>query len=175
MSEEILFLDQKKFYIRQASPEDQLALEELLMATARFLQASGSMQWQDILTGQDKHGLSLSITKKEVYICHSEKAELAAALIIRETPLEWDSTLWEDKITDSAIYLHRLMVDRTFAHHGLGQEMLRFACRFALQRKIPHVRLDCLADNPFLCSFYESSGFTWTGQKKEYALFEINY
>ncbi|WP_099221566.1 GNAT family N-acetyltransferase [Listeria costaricensis] len=175
MPEEILLLDHKKFYIRQASPKDQHSLEELLTATARFLQAAGSTQWQDVLAGQDRHGLSLSITKQEVYLCHSEKGALAAALIIRETPLEWDSNLWEDKISDPAVYLHRLMVARSFAHHGLGEEMLRFACRFALQKKIPYVRLDCLAENPFLCSFYEAAGFTWMGRKKEYALFEINY
>lgn len=99
-----------EFLVRFALPTDRLKIHDLMMDTARWLKESGSTQWSDILHGFDVHNMEQRIELGEVALFETEAGALAGAIIIRKTPSDWDTDLWEDLAIDKAYYLHRIMV-----------------------------------------------------------------
>ncbi|MGH2516728.1 MAG: GNAT family N-acetyltransferase, partial [Ktedonobacterales bacterium] len=66
--------------------------------------------------------------------------------------------LWTDR-PGAALYVHGLMVRRTFAGRDIGRALLRWAEREAARRGKSLLRLDCDAKNPTLRAYYERAGF----------------
>lgn len=59
--------------------------------------------------------------------------------------------------------LHNLAVHRSFAGRGLGVELLAWAEKHTAKLGKPHLRLDCVADNPVLSRYCQEAGFTSRG------------
>jgi GNAT superfamily N-acetyltransferase len=80
--------------------------------------------------------------------------EPAAAMI-----LQWqDALFWPQAGPDSA-FIHKLSVRRSFAGQCIAFQMLDWARQQAIRQGKTYLRLDCAADRPILCSFYEKYGF----------------
>ncbi|MGA5170996.1 MULTISPECIES: GNAT family N-acetyltransferase [Streptomyces] len=62
-------------------------------------------------------------------------------------------------------YVHRLMVDRAAAAPGTGRLLLRAAERRVTEAGRSFVRLDCLAGNERLRSYYLDAGYRVVGHK----------
>jgi len=60
-----------------------------------------------------------------------------------------------------AMYLHRLAVRRS--HRGLGRSLLDFAQLLTRRSGAVCLRLDCMAANPRIRSYYETAGFEHRG------------
>ncbi|KAG0064598.1 acyl-CoA N-acyltransferase [Linnemannia elongata] len=74
----------------------------------------------------------------------------------------FDQMLWTDLVDDwsDAVYLHRLVVEREYKGYGLGPKALHFAELEGLKRGKHYLRLDCMADNKLLKTYYrEKAGF----------------
>lgn len=65
-----------------------------------------------------------------------------------------------------ALYVHGLMVDRSCAGQGLGSRLLNWAAVYGRGQGAEVLRLDCVASNPDLCSYYLREGFTRVGTKE---------
>ncbi|WP_205324170.1 GNAT family N-acetyltransferase [Glycomyces sp. YM15] len=74
--------------------------------------------------------------------------------------LDWDDPLWADA-DRSAGYVRRLATRRTAA--GLGALMLDWAADSAQKNGAGFLRLDCVASNSRLRTYYESRGFVHRG------------
>ncbi len=61
--------------------------------------------------------------------------------------------------------MHRLMVDRSSAQPGTGRFLLRAAERRVAATGRALVRLDCLADNARLNTYYLNAGYRVVGHK----------
>jgi ribosomal protein S18 acetylase RimI-like enzyme len=61
-------------------------------------------------------------------------------------------------------YIHGLAILRKYAGQSLGREILNWAIDMVKKEK-SLVRLDCMAENPRLCRYYEELGFQYVGQK----------
>lgn len=79
----------------------------------------------------------------------------AATMVLQEA----DDHFWPSANQGDSLFLHKLSVKRSFAKQGLGTQMIRWAKNEAIRRQKRYLRLDCAADRPKLCSFYESFGF----------------
>ncbi|MEU6083487.1 GNAT family N-acetyltransferase [Streptomyces sp. NPDC047108] len=78
---------------------------------------------------------------------------------------------WEDEAAwgrqpPVAGYVHRLMVDRSAAAPGTGRLLLRAAERRVAAVGRTCVRLDCLAGNARLNSYYQDAGYRVVGHKE---------
>lgn len=78
---------------------------------------------------------------------------------------------WEDEAAwgpqpPVAGYVHRLMVARDVAAPGTGRQLLAAAERRVAAAGRTHVRLDCLADNPQLNTYYRNAGYYVVGRKE---------
>jgi GNAT superfamily N-acetyltransferase len=142
------------FTIRQAHPAESAAVLDLMVATARWIQRTGSIQWSHYLQAGDEQRIALveEATRGELYVVHAGE-RLAAALSLLGAQSEWDVRLWgQDQ--GEATYLHRLAVDREFGGIGLGLQILDWAAVRTKELGKPLLRLDCVAWTEALHRFY---------------------
>ncbi|MFD0617204.1 GNAT family N-acetyltransferase [Paenibacillus sp. GCM10027629] len=155
----------ERIQAEQARPADSTSVTELLRQTASWLQSKGSTQWSGLLTGEDVHGTSDAIARGDVFIFRDvEAGKLAGVVILLTTPSPWDLELW-DSVDDhnTAIYLHRLAINRDYAGTGLGEAMMRWAANGIHFEGKDRIRLDCIATNETLYQFYSSLGYVHQG------------
>jgi GNAT superfamily N-acetyltransferase len=60
--------------------------------------------------------------------------------------------------------VHCLAIRRAFAGIGLGRYLLQWAEQRIAAVGKKFIRLDCMAENPALCAYYEQVGFTHRGE-----------
>lgn len=147
----------------QAGPEDVAAAQGLLFRTAQWLQSIGSKQWNQLLTGEDRHHIDEAVLRGDVFLFKKEE-RLAAIVILQQHASEWDRNLWGEDGHDTSVYLHRLAIDREFGGTGLGSAILHWALTGIRFQGKDRIRLDCIADNPGLNRLYSGAGFTLKGQ-----------
>lgn len=74
--------------------------------------------------------------------------------------LEWSDALWDTRSGDAG-YVHRLAVHRSAS--GLGLRLLEWAAEAVSLRGRSILRLDCVARNHRLRTYYEAAGFRHCG------------
>ncbi|WP_066222211.1 GNAT family N-acetyltransferase [Formosa haliotis] len=79
--------------------------------------------------------------------------------ILNEDELYWG------KQTETALYVHSLVVKDTYKGLGLGQQILQDIEQQARRKDCRYLRLDADAKNPKLCRYYETIGFRKVGTK----------
>ncbi|CAM4176922.1 GNAT family N-acetyltransferase [Listeria ivanovii subsp. ivanovii] len=161
-----------EFLVRFALPNDYSKMNELMLNTARWLKESGSSQWNDILQGFDVHQMEERIKLGEVVLFETQEGLLAGAMIIRKTPSDWDTDLWEDLANENAYYLHRIMVDRQFSGISLSAQMINWSEQLASTHQVPYVRLDCIETNDSLNQMYRRYDFQLIGKKNGFHLYQ---
>ena len=101
--------------VERAEPSDMTEVMRLLVNTAEWLLSKGSTQWNGLLKGEDSCNTPEAISRGEVYIFKQDLRTAGMVMLLKE-PNAWDRELWGERALDgSAIYLHRLAVDRKFA------------------------------------------------------------
>ncbi|KAF1679090.1 GNAT family N-acetyltransferase [Bacillus mexicanus] len=155
-----------------AEYEDAGSITGLLVRTAEWLRDRGSTQWSGLLEGHDTHNIAGSIEKGHVFVFKKDD-ELAAVVMLLPEPSEWDRKLWGEDGHAGSIYLHRLAVSRRLAGQGLGARVLQWAETGVHFPGKTQIRLDCVADNDALHSFYRRMGYEFMGADASgYHLFE---
>ncbi|WP_239616712.1 GNAT family N-acetyltransferase [Cohnella mopanensis] len=150
--------------ITRAEPEDTQEIMRLLVNTAEWLLSKGSNQWNALLRGEDSHNTPESINKGEVYIFRQDP-KIVGMVILLQQPNAWDLDLWGERTKDnSAIYLHRLAINRKFAGKGVGKNIMNWVDTEAPKLGKRVIRLDCLANNEVLNGFYRSLGYEFVGK-----------
>ncbi|MBT9251445.1 GNAT family N-acetyltransferase [Bacillus halotolerans] len=150
------------FHAGLADREDAEQITGLLVRTAEWLRDRGSDQWSGLLEGHDSHDIVGSIESGLVFVFQKDQ-ELAGVVMLLPEPSEWDRTLWGDEGHEESIYLHRLAVSRRFAGNGLGAEILTWTETGVEYPGKKRIRLDCVADNDALHSFYRRMGYEFKG------------
>lgn len=69
-----------------------------------------------------------------------------------------DPEIWGER-PDDAGYVHSLAIRRAVGGRGMGLRMLRWAEGRIAAAGRRYLRLDCWAENPELCRYYERAGF----------------
>lgn len=157
-----------------AGSDNHEQIHELVMQTARWLHSKGSSQWGGLLRGEDSHDLAGAISRGDVIMFRqSGIPDLAGSLILQQ-PSDWDRNLWglDESNPGTALYLHRLVINRHCAGNGLGSDMMKWIEKGILFSGIDRIRLDCIADNEALDRFYKQCGYTYMGEKDGFSIFE---
>ncbi len=130
----------------------------ILNEARTWLKNQGMEMWnENQVTAQN---LLKNNSLDQMYIAYSNK-ESAAVMILQE-----EDTLWsDDESRNDSLFLHKLAIRRRYAKSGLSQEMINWAKNRAKQLNKMYLKLDCAADRPKLCKFYESQGFKKVREK----------
>jgi GNAT superfamily N-acetyltransferase len=76
-----------------------------------------------------------------------------------------DPAIWDERDTDSAIYIHRISTNPDFRGRGFTKLITDWAIDFAKANHIDNVRLDTWQDNAKLHQIYLNAGYTYVGKK----------
>lgn len=153
--------------IKTATSEDAEEIKALLYETAVWISKKGSSQWAGLLKGEDVHGVSSAIDRGEVYLVYL-KEEFIGTLALWDKQTAWDRDLWEEDTSSDYYYLHRIAVEKSQHGKGMGKYLLKAAKILGKDNNKLGIRLDCIADKPYLNKFYSSNGFTFVKTIKDY-------
>jgi GNAT superfamily N-acetyltransferase len=162
-----------EFFVRSIREDEIGQFASILKEAAEWLRQQGREMWiPEQLTAER---LLEQNAMHEMYIGFVN-GEPAATMIIQET----DPVMWPEESTrPDSLYLHKLSVRRAYAKTGCSAMMIGWAKEEVKRRDKTFLRLDCAADRPKLCSFYEKHGFCKVRerlirQKYPIALYEWN-
>ena len=144
---------------RLADEPDLAAFVRLRDDAARWMLAQGiTGQWRP---GElDVHHFRRIMKNGEVWLAE------AADRVVGAWELWWeDEDAWGPQ-PPTAGYVHRLMVDHSSVPPGTGRQLLRAAERRVAEAGRPLVRLDCLAGNAALKTYYLDAGYQVVGLKE---------
>ena len=145
--------------LRRADSSEEAEVLALMRSAATWLLEKCIPQWQGALTDKGVQVVHLRVEAGLAYLGSLNGQNMETVSI------QWeDSFSWGEKGLDgSAGYIHGLAVSRELAGKGIGRSLLGWSMDFIKVRK-PYVRLDCMAENPRLCRYYEEAGFSKVGQ-----------
>ncbi|MEU6141624.1 tyrosine-protein phosphatase [Streptomyces sp. NPDC047081] len=143
---------------RRATPADATALVRLRDTAALWQLARGITQWKP--GEKDETHFRTRMEHGEVWLTHTGPHLTGAWEIWWEDPAAWGPR------PADAGYIHRLMTTPHTAPPGTGRRMLTEAESRIAATGRPFARLDCLASNPRLRTYYESAGYKAVGEQR---------
>jgi len=144
-----------KLAIVPANEEDVDTVIRILSDVARWLGSRGlPSRWGSAL---DRDRFLAQIRLKEVHLAR------IGPDIVGTITLQWaDPVFWSGASNDAG-YIHKFAVIRDYAGRRIGEEMLRWAENRAVLSGKKYLRLDCLATNKIIRSYYERAGYVHKG------------
>ena len=154
--------------IRLATKRDAKHIADLIEQRAVALKQQGSDQWAEYLEQDLIDRVQTDITSGYVYVYEQDGTVLASIALLPAD--DWDYSLWEDG--ERGQYIHRIVVSERLKGRGVGQQLMEHVLREADTQE--PVRLDCVADNDFLNSYYRRFGFVFVDSRDGYNTFEYS-
>lgn len=140
-------------------PQDRAVVLDILGEAASWLLARGIDQWRP-------ERFRELIDQGDTYLARLDGDAVGTLALQWNDPL--DEKLWRSVANvEEAGYVHRLAVRRAFAGKDIGQYLLTWAAGVIAATGKSYLRLDCMAENPALCAYYERAGFTYRGEVQE--------
>jgi len=142
--------------------EIDLALT-LLKEAAENIRAKGLTQWNIWLSPKAEQikWVRDGFANGEFQIVCTEEGKIAGMFRLSAK----DILYWGEQ-TEEAAYIHSLIVAKEFSGQDLGKKIILQVQDNLLKNGINLLRLDCNAENKWLCSYYEHQGFIKVGQKQ---------
>ena len=143
--------------IRPAGIDDTDRLVTLYHDAQRWLADNGSDQWARNTSEKTRAKFTRSIEHGECFVAESG-GELIGMITVDDYA---DPEFWrpEDDPT-TALYVHRMVVDRAMAGRNVGGLLLDWAAKITASRGRRWLRLDAWRTNTALHKYYERQGFT---------------
>ncbi|WP_211215195.1 GNAT family N-acetyltransferase [Nesterenkonia alba] len=142
--------------LQHAHLEDARALHALREELAHWQESAGIIQWSPGET--TSADFEEQVSRQEWHLVR-DSGQVAAAVRI----LDADPDIWRDSDTAPAGYIHGLMVARAYTGQELGRRVLSAAESLIAERGHTLARLDCVASNETLRSYYRARGYTEVG------------
>jgi ribosomal protein S18 acetylase RimI-like enzyme len=143
--------------IRQARLDDVDELVVIYQDAQRWLAAQGSDQWAKNTASKIRDGLVGAIKRSE---CHVAEVDGKVVGMITVDGFA-DPEFWlPGDSPDSALYVHRMVINRGVSGRNVGGKLLDRAEELAASRGKAWLRLDAWRTNEKLHAYYRKQGFT---------------
>jgi GNAT superfamily N-acetyltransferase len=122
---------------------------------ARWMLKRGIRQWRP---GElPLEWIQTCVSEGWVYVVLRSERVIASVTTVWDDPLMWG------EVPEPAGYIHMLMVDRSFAGHGIGHFLLAWTERYIADSGRQLARLDRVKSNRPLRGYYERAGYVLAG------------
>jgi GNAT superfamily N-acetyltransferase len=148
------------FTIKMATDEDSRKIIAMLKQVALWMKEHDINQWGFLLDGGDDEEIEQAISNQETYMVLRDH-EIVATFTLLSKQSEWDQHIWGDSLNSNSLYLHRLAVIPIYMKKGLGRRILSWIQNNV--RDVDFLKLDCVADNRKLNTFYTNNRFEFVG------------
>jgi GNAT superfamily N-acetyltransferase len=138
--------------LRRARPDEIDVVLAVLTQAAGWLRRRGVEQWPDRFAVD---WVMPAVERGETWLADVDGETVGTVVV------QWDDPIFWPAYPADAGYLHRLAV----RHHGddLGRRLLAWAERHAADNGKTFLRLDCVASNARLRTYYERAGYEHVG------------
>jgi len=140
------------FKVQRIAADQVKEFCSILREAAMWLQSEGQEMWG--IEQVSTENLLREYSVEEMFLGYLDGIP-AATIVLQEV----DDLFWSLVTKNESLFLHKLSVRRQFAKSGLAVDMIMWAKSEAKKRNKKYLRLDCAADRPKLCKFYEYQGF----------------
>lgn len=152
------------FRIARAQPthEDMRAVLSLIQQASSWFSDKGTDQWAKPWPDEKERNKRIrrALEAGGTWIVWAERQAMATVTVARKPHV---AAVWRDAdchLDESAVYAHRLIVDRRFAGWGLGAELIDWAGLHARQDyEAEWIRIDVWSTNLALHEYYKERGF----------------
>jgi protein-tyrosine phosphatase len=153
-------MQSNRLIFRRAASEDFEALHAIMLDASRWLMSRGIDQWAWVQKPVGQKFLRERLQNAEVYLAFIRDEPVATVSV------QWeDDDIWGERGRDGlAGYVHGLAVTRSASGRRMGRTLIDFAAGVILANGRNILRLDCMAANPRLRSYYTQIGFTEVGE-----------
>ncbi|MDR7080573.1 GNAT superfamily N-acetyltransferase [Neobacillus niacini] len=148
------------FNIKIATNEDSSNIIKMLKQIALWMKDNEINQWSFLLDGGDDEEIEQAISNQETYIVLKDN-DIVATFTLLSKQSEWDRDIWGDDNSSKSLYLHRLAIIPTYMKKGMGRSILTWIQNNVSDQE--YLKLDCVADNIKLNSFYKDNKFELVG------------
>lgn len=147
--------------ITQARHGDALTIMDLFKECIGDMAANGLFQWDDTYP-------NINIVTKDMesgtLFNSIDKGKCTGVITLNEEqPVEYGGLDWTPN-TSRALVVHRLAVHPDWQKQGLGNKLMDYAEKFAVQNGYAAIRLDTYSINKKAVSFYEHRGYKKVGE-----------
>ncbi|MCT1403715.1 GNAT family N-acetyltransferase [Paenibacillus sp. p3-SID867] len=144
--------------ILRATYEDVDGIRSLFIDAAQWIHSvHGFWQWR--VESFEREIVDAFVRDNEVFVAVLRN-ELVGCLSVHWVYEE----IWGEQFHEDAGYVHRLCVSHKRKGEGIGRELIRYAESYVRANGKSRLRLDCMADNPRLNSYYVNLGFVLQGR-----------
>lgn len=146
--------------VREVATEKDLeSFSRILLEAAGWLEEIGQPMW----TSEELAPVALCRNYElEEMRLGVVSGEPVAAMVVQQS----DEFFWPDVPEGESFFVHKLATVRSLKGRGVAVAMLNWAKVRAVEQRRAYLRLDCAADRPKLCSFYEDYGFRHVGRRQ---------
>ncbi|MFE2304411.1 GNAT family N-acetyltransferase [Streptomyces sp. NPDC059445] len=144
----------KDLLIRAGRPDELDAVEALLREASAWLASRGIDQWQ---YPPHRDRITAALEQEVCFLAFMDGKPIATVQLDNFADPEFWTPNDDPK---TALYVHRMAVNRETAGAGVGVLLLDWALERAATQGKQWLRLDAWKDNPGLHRFYEGAGFT---------------
>jgi predicted N-acetyltransferase YhbS len=147
--------------MRKAEPADLDTVTKLHQDARSWLSSRGLDQWQPMQTGRlsidrVRSGFARSIAKGACFIAMDGFDPVGTITVDSFA----DPDFWTDQDDPTnALYIHRMIVPRSHAGRGIGEQLIDWAAERAAATGHQWLRLDAWRTNERLHDYYRSLGF----------------
>ena len=156
----INLVNSEGFEIKMATNHDSRVIIKMLKLIAQWMKDNDINQWRFLLDGGDDEEIEQAIINQETYIVLKDK-DIVATFTLLSKQSEWDRHIWGSDTSLKSLYLHRLAITPTYMKIGLGKSILNWIQENVSDKEF--LKLDCVADNVKLNSFYKCNEFELIG------------
>jgi ribosomal protein S18 acetylase RimI-like enzyme len=145
--------------IARARAADYDSVMAILREAADWISACGNPPWNHWYMDAGERILRDRIAHHEVFLARRDGIPVGTVTI------QWnDAETWGERGLDgSAGYIHAIAIARSVGGMRVGERLLEWAVETIEGRGRHFVRLDTIAANAVLCSYYEQRGFRSLG------------
>ena len=156
---------------RKVRAEEATAVQQILLENGRWMLSQGIDQWPIEWLDSIADEISASVTDGNFW-CFESGDEIVAVVEMHPGPEQ----LW-GLDAELSLYVHKLAIRRAHASRSLSSKLLRCVIGRAREEQRRCVRLDCVASNKRLRSYYADQGFrfvrTENNGEVELALYQL--
>src|SRR5919201_102139 len=142
--------------VRRAHPDEVDAAAEIVEDAISWAGERSFASWPPGSFGPDREGrdrLRPALEAGDLYLILVNGETAGTLSLLRE-----DRSFWPGAPAD-ALYLHGFAVRGSHTGKGIGSAAIAWAAEEARRRGRRFLRLDCLAENPGIRTYYERAGF----------------
>jgi RimJ/RimL family protein N-acetyltransferase len=154
--------DLGRLTIRAAAPDDVSTYTDFARAAQSRLQFRGLAQYVPAAHDEYLTAVQAKAAAGTLYTL-VDADEIVAFFNLESNPSPW----WPADAAP-ALYLSGIVVAPQARGRRVGQVVVRWSAADARRRGCRFVRIDCHADNPWLCEYYEKHGFVSAGRLEQH-------